>query len=185
MVSETRDCIGTLSQTVKASKALGNLTVALVTDDSQEYIDVLSSLADSVIVISKSDCAERVNQAITDTVEAAVVEMFYYGVVGIDFQDISMVFKNTKRGFTFTLEGETHDDVKAALNSFEGKHALGKAKWVLINILPSTEFYLDDICDIVDSVSERLLPESTVLFSTEIGDLRKNKYSVRIIATGI
>lgn len=184
-VSETCDSIGTLRQTVEASKALGNLTVALVTDNSREYIDLLSTLADSVIVIPKSDCAERVNQAITDTVEAAVVEMFYFGVVGIDFQDISAVFKNTKKGFELTLEGKNPDEVKAALDRCERKEDLDRAKWVLVDVLTSPETSLDEINHIVGSVSERLLPESTILFSVEIEASCENKYLVRIIATDI
>jgi cell division protein FtsZ len=204
---------GALPVIAEEARKLGTTTIAIVTKPfsfegklrkvrAEVGIERLKPNVSSLIVIDNNKLLETSTQETTiidafkmtdDVLRQAVQSItdlvFSIGTINVDFADIKTIF--SYEGFAYMGIGEAKGENKIeeatmdALKNPLTESTINDAKGVIFNIKGGEDIGLDDINRSASIIAEKVNPEATVIFGTNIEKELGSKVIVTVVATGV
>lgn len=155
----------------KTAKAEGLFTVIGLANGTEKQASVLEGVSDSAIMLPTSDY-----DVVFKFVETLINPMYVPGVIGIDWEDVKSLLKESGVGCFALGNGKEVDSIILdCLDNIPNGFELNTAKSVLINI---TSFMYDMyfIDCIMERVCEHLNDAAHVCYSAQIPDDLRTSY---------
>jgi len=196
----------------EVAKKLGCLTVAVVTlpfsmegnkrfQNAINGLEKLEAVIDTMIIIPNDKLLEiapdlplntafKVSDEILTNAVKGIAEMVTKaGLVNLDFSDIRTVMGNGGVAVIGVGESDTDnratDAVHKALNNPLLDVDITGANGAIINVAGGTDMTLDEARKVVETVSEKLSPDATIIWGAQIYEDLQNTIRAMLIITGV
>ncbi len=196
----------------KLARDMGILTVGIVTkpfafegrrrmEAAEKGIEVFRDTVDSLIVIPNERLKQLSETRITfanafaeaDNVLRRGVQSISdlingYGIVNLDFADVTAVMKNAGSAHmgvgTATGKDKTTEAAKLAISSPLLETSIAGARGLIINITASADIGLEEIETASALISEEAHPDAKVIWGIALDDTLEDTMSITVVATG-
>ncbi len=189
IVADSSSCIETTTRIANISKSAGLLTIAVVTDESDEGTNALLSVADSVVLLPHNENDDIKKSKVQGAISIIVNVFCYDCFIAMDWGDVKKSFSDAGKAYLAIGAGNTVDEITENLLSTLPQNIYCGFD-VLFSELAFTEcdyakdlVRFDDLLNnIDDKLGDKLHPNCSVMVSAHI-DPTATKTYVNMILT--
>ncbi len=194
------------------AKKQGALTIGIVTlpftiegrkriENAMEGLERMESVVDTLIVIPNDKLLELApelplhtafkiaDEILTNSVKGVTELVTSSGLVNLDFADIKTVMVDGGVSLIgmgeSDVENRAEDAVEKALNNPLLDVDVSNAKGALVNIIGGPNMSLDECKSIIESIGNKLNPDSKLIWGAQIADDMDKSIRILLIATGV
>ena len=203
---------GAAPVTAAVAKKQGALTIGIVTlpftiegkkriENAMEGLEKMESAVDTLIVIPNDKLLELApnmplqtafkisDEILTNAVKGVTELVTTSGLVNLDFADIKAIMLNGGVSLIGMGESDSEERAKESVQKAVENPLLdvdiSNATGALVNIVGGPDISLDEGKQVIASVSEKLSPESKLIWGAQIAEDMDKSMRVLLIVTGV
>ena len=175
IVADSSSCIETTTRIANISKSAGLLTIAVVTDESDEGTNALLSVSDSVVLLPHNENDDIIKAKVQGAISIIVNVFCYDCFIAMDFEDVKKSFSDAGKAYLAIGTGNTVEEITENLLSTLPQNICCGFDELFFELAftdrdyANVVFLFDDLFNnIADKLGDKLQPNCNVMVSAHI-----------------